>query len=954
VPTPTTDVGPGGPGCLPPDTSNGPDSAYEVTAADIAGSTLLRDTLCPKFDDDYWHVTVSGERQIIILTTDYRKSGSFRLANEWLGPKKLCMPSPATSCSVSADCAGGGFCDPARGGCRANDAGLCYAAGHCDTTEACTVGGVEVLAKTTETGDTAAQHHLRTAVSAFIPGDYYARVFDDTNSVEDAKVEYELRVEMKQDPDIYEPNNDENLATDLTSLMTGGTVTLSGYFSYVADEDWFVFDPSVAPLNIVGPPVVLVDLSWQDGSLSLPSWTLDRGGRVFPAPTQVIRGGGKNTLRSTLVMPSAGPLLLHVLNTNNVTDDASGYSLTVTVTADAYETTVRNDDPNSATVMNVGNPVGGSIEHTESLVSQNDVDWYRVDRAAGVTDNTLLQIHAESAAPSTAPYLLDVQVYRRTGADCASGVCSNSGRCLTIENKCIAPWIYRPSDDLYPGQPDSESREFGGPTPNIIDVQVPVTSGTQGALYVLVQQIPQAATGVVGFSPTIPYKLTLTHKAEPDPGDRTNEDSCYVARPLADTWTDCLAPYATHTNNEWTAGAQRPAFYRAARNVDDDGTNESAPAGAGQSWALVTGIPAPTRFIAPDDCAQLTFAVYDEFGGTGSGSFSVTAASGTLYTDDMCTTPLGGAPNLPTSAPVYYKAPATSGTDTITVGSTPSYLAIAATQPNLITMSGATNAIVGSPSAAITATLTHAVTPAAAVILRARVLNGPPGVNSIECQAENVGGHDECPDIDNGLQTAGGCPQSTGDSDCSLPISVPVPPATVWDYKLNVVPAARGLVLVEISAPGYVPATWVVAGTVPGIWSYSTTFKGTGYISYEGDNDFFAIPAPAFGKGHMTATLTYSGPVHVRANITRGDAISSYCGSGYGCGIGVEGSACSPCNAPTDDPCNFVFNNVGGTWFNIWVNGENNNRRDDLTPYTFTFTFVEGCPAICSAYICGQ
>ena len=52
--------------------------------------------------------------------------------------------------------------------------------------------------------------------------------------------------------------------------------------------------------------------------------------------------------------------------------------------------------------------------------------------------------------------------------------------------------------------------------------------------------------------------------------------------------------------------------------------------------------------------------------------------------------------------------------------------------------------------------------------------------------------------------------------------------------------------------------------------------------------------------------------------------------------------------------CNYVFYNVGSTWFNVWVNSENNNTWDDQNPYTFTFTFTEGCPSSCNAYVCGQ
>ena len=216
-----------------------------------------------------------------------------------------------------------------------------------------------------------------------------------------------------------------------------------------------------------------------------------------------------------------------------------------------------------------------------------------------------------AAHPLTAPDLLDVQVYKPTSQSCSSTIpCGAAGRC--INSTCAVAWAIRPSPDLYDGQPASESREFGGPTPNNIDFQVPVNRTDQGALYILVQQIPEAATGLAGFSATETYTITLTHKVEPDAGDKPlAPDNCYVARPLADTWTECLAPHTVETNDEWTNGAQRPAFFQSARHIDDGGTTSEPPQGAGSGWAVVTGTSAGASFVVPASCTQLGFAAYE-------------------------------------------------------------------------------------------------------------------------------------------------------------------------------------------------------------------------------------------------------------------------------------------------------------------------------------------------------
>ena len=1021
---------------MPPDPSNGPTSAYEVTAEDIANGTLLTDTLCPKFDDDFWHINVSGQRQIVVLTVDYGKSGDFRLATDWFGPKSLCMRTDRSTCAADAECdsqscttsdatctpcggtrrtcrggscgssdtncttcngtpvciggtctaastdcatcggaqgyeCSGGKCDTVRNGCRAASAADCFADTHCGSSEVCTVGAdinhLDLLATATEPNAGGTQHRLTTSVAAFIPGDYYARIYDTTNTVEDSKTSYELEVEVKADPDVYEPNNGLNMATDLAALMSGGTVTLTGYFSYVGDEDWFTLDPSVAPLSINGPPVVTIDLSWPDGTLSSPSWTLTRGGREIPAPT-AFTGGNRTTLRSTVVMPSEGPLALRVFNPNNVTDDVSGYTLTVTVAADPYEKNARNDTASTATPLSVGAAGSSPVPHTETLAAENDFDWYRVTKTG--SGNSLLQIHVESANPTGAPYLLEVQVHRKESWACnaqqgcpaqtASAPYHPEGECLLSENKCLTTFAKRPSHELYQGQPDGESDEFGGPTPNILDFQIPFYQADAGGLYIVVRQGTKSQALVAGFSPTIPYTLTLTHKVEPDPGDATNEDSCYQPRPLFNTYFECRTGgvYGPEITADPDEGPGIEAFFKqidAGTRKILSGTATTGGGAPSSGFAMLTGpMNAPPGAPGPTNCTKMSFQVYDNKGQptTTPDTFALNVSSGTLWPNANCSldtptpTLLPASVSLPTTD-VYYEAPTvanapTSKYVTVTVGGIESYLPVAATQPPQLSVSGSHASYMGSPTANLTAAIPSAQAGRTDLLVEVLTANG----GSICTQSATSS---DCPNVGTGgLARPPACPKTgAGSASCQLPIA-----AAGTTYGFKVVPSAIGLVALRISdtqVPArWVPTSWVVAGQGQRTFAYSGSATGHGYISYEGDNDFFTIPIPSdlAVPGGMTLDVNYTGPVQLRVAVTRESGDGQFDGGG----IATKDYCSSPCSRPDVNECIIVKN--GGAQLDVWVNGINSRFRDDTGEYSFTVTYKEGCPTDCPSLYC--
>ncbi len=947
VPTLPADVDGIGPACLPPDTSNGVDSAYQVPPEAIANGTPVTDTLCPRADDDYWHISVTGARQIVRLTTTYQKSGSIRLGTDWFGRKQLCVPTAATTCSQSSECTGQ-QCDTARGGCRPADAPLCYTALHCAASESCVAGNVELLAKVVEPGTGTVQHRLATALPAFLPGDYYARIYDEGNVAEDADVPYELTIQVGEDPDLYEPNNTQLMATPLNALATATGANVSGFFSYVNDEDWYVLDPSAPPFNVSTAPILNLSVTWVDGSQSIPTWTVSRGSAALQAPAVPEKNGTTNALKAVRVLAGSGPIYIHITNTNGAIDEQSGYTLTVSASADATEGATRNDTPADATIANMGTP-GGTQNYSNTIAAQNDEDWYRIDRGGG-TENTLLQLHAAATNPATAPYLLDLQLYLPSSVDCpANGVCMNGGRCLTSSNKCLTPWSARPSYDQAANAPETESREFGGPTPNILDLQVPLYSSGTGILYAMIRQIPEGATRVAGYSATETYSLVLTHKAEPDLEDQNSEDNCYVGRPLYVVAPNCL----TGQMQSYPDGIDKSGFFKRARAITPQGGWSSSGGTSGQSFALLND----SAGVAVGTCTALSLGVFDDHGSASSGSFAMAAANGSLWLSDTCAAganPVSGNVSLPGTT-VYYAAPATAPAgsyDTLTIGTIPSYLPVYdTTAPARITLSGARSATNNLLSGTITATLSAPTT--TQVNLRVELLSGTGG--SV-CHAVPISASEEaCPDIGAGevMTTPPGCPGSgAGSTDCQLPILT-----AGTNYGFHVVPSSTSLVVVRVTAvsgsPAYVPATWVIASSSPSSFAVpSSTIEG--FISYEGDVDFFAIkPLPSLGDGNMQATLTFTGTAGLVALITRDTTDSEYC-YGFGCGVSVEGSSCTPCNAPADG-C--AFTTVGGSQINITVYDQHHDQRDERSPqgrYAITVSYEEGCPAACSQFVCAS
>ncbi len=889
----------------------------------IMGGGENRDTLCPRFDWDYWSFNVSGERQLLDVSASYNKSGDIALALDLEGPKDLCVS--ATACSSNNQCPGQ-QCDTVRGFCRKSITVDCVEAAHCAAAETCTRADIDMVKdRIFETASSATLHRIDTTLPAFIAGNYFLRVYDQHNTAEDENAEYVLKVSQRQDPDIHEPNNAANMATVL-----GTADSTTGYFSYLDDVDYYRIDPAFS-----GPAIIHIDLSWLDGSQTQPTWTiLQDGQEVVPTHLPRTITGGR-VLGGAFVLFNNEPIYVVVENADGAGIDAdSPYTLDVTVFNDTEEGDLRDDSPTTPTVLSVPSTGSSDSALERRLIAENDKDWYRVERSNG--GNSLLDftLVANSSPPANAPFLLKVQVYYPTGGTCTGCASSSTlGRpheCIADTNEC-AMWFQRPAVKLPVGSPDEWAAEFGGPTPNNLVAQIPFYTDY---VYILVQHNTNTPLPYEGFSDEVDYTLTVQNRLEEDVEDQENPDNVFVPSPLEDN-------------------LGKSHFWDHARELNaDDFVPDVVGSSPTTEFALLTSAPV----VEAGACTALTVRAYTANGDpSGSGSASFVSADGAFFTEATCTTPGASASTAPTGT-IYFQA-AAAGLAIVTVsqngdeGVPIAVLVYAAggTAPGAITIAGPTSGIMGTKSTALTADIPGNSTVALNI---ASVATGT-GTTSVMCHAEAVSEtEEECPYIDNQTGTVTmttPCVQTGTTPTCQIPI------VGGNSYDFHLVPASTSLVVIRISHPtnAWAPATWAYAAHEPAKYTFNNASNsGSGRISYLGDNDFFYLNTPTtLLPGHMTATLHYNGNTDLRVGIARVADAASWCSGG--CGISVTGSSCNPCEEP-GTRCNYVT--ATGSLFTAWVNDEDFDDWDNSASanYNFSFTYQEGCPAACSQYVCGQ
>jgi hypothetical protein len=879
--------------------------------------------------------------QLVELDLKLDKLAPMRLAADWYGPVGACLPTTQVACPGAVACQSGEVCDLDRGACRRADAtGLCVLDGDCQAGEHC-VPAREKLASLLEPTGSTSMHRIVANLGSLFAGTHYLVVYDSLGALADRYASYHLAVTTSPDPDTYEVNDDQGLATDITAQVAAGQ-TVDAYLSHLGgveggpsasgDIDWYVVRPSGSTRPVVG-----VELRSLANSNISPTYTLYQGGVSFPSAKVKVVGAGVTAERvrsGALVMPDPSlPIYVKVNDTGRgfdatTLDGAGQYHLTVTLTTDASEPATRDDTPDTARVFSAGLPAAGATYSASgTIVAENDQDWYRVDRDPANTDHALLHLGLQSASTNV---LLQLTTFVPSPQSCSVDDDCNPqpGRCLA-SHTCIVGWLQRPSPDG-PGDP-----QLGGLTPNVFDSMQPLPGTGPGALYVLVSNNASTTLDRPGYSSTDTYTLALTQVVEPDAEDRLDPDNRFVSRPLA-------------------VGVGRGNLFDHARPITP---TVSGGTGGAAFVRLAAGSVATVGA-----CVTLGLEAYDALGQPATGTTQVTLAASD--TTAVLAASCGGA--------------ALTGPLSIS-GDTGSVAYTAGATADLGTTLTTT---VASPAVLALGTLAAAATPLAFVAsstpLPRRVAQGlrsdvvrlqlPPAVATpIVLQVASTNGTVAC-----ARAVAGVCPApSPAPAGLTNPCvgtlgqkaSCQIVIASGQTYDLVVSPTALGLVALTASDPAAVlpPATWVAAVTTP--LGLTASSPGTGLLTYEGDQDFYTIPLSGFPGAGMTVTFDMpASSIELRVLATRADhGAGAQAAQRDDCPTGCDGGG--QCD-PTRKTCNqaafhFQYGAAASTpsclWapatadtIEIWVNDVWANDWDLTHPYAFTIRLDEGCPALCA------
>jgi hypothetical protein len=918
-------------GCLPPDDSEGIDSAWTISAANVAAGNPVSDTLCPKYDEDYWQVNVAGDDQLLHVDLELTRVGTIDLSIEVFGPKSLCVPSSPTACPCDT-----GQCDETRGGCRSPQANVCFESAHCDASESCVADPVDNLfgAFLAETyGTTNSTHLVDYILPAFGAGNYFLKVFDRAAIVEDENAEYSLTVTQMTDPDAdNEPNDAPQMARQLTNDSP-----VDGFFSYHNDVDYYVINPAGS--------VVEIELSWPTGMTAEPTWEADQAGSAtLPAPAaRTVVGGSERA--TTRVFPSVEPITIRVWNeqTNPVNryDLDTPYTLRVRAFEDPHEGATRDDSADQAQKIDID---GGSA--TQGLVATNDVDWYHVTNIPSQNGLMDISLVANYTPPVEAPFLLKFQVYYVSDSQpcpCPSslgfGVNKECLEELDTDGTC-ADWYQRPQIFIPEEIDPNYDWKLGGPTPNNLSARIPTYGDRE--IYILVSHIQNNPLGYAGYHDTETYALSLTRLSfndvdpadQDDPNDNgtlsTDADNYFIPEPLAGYYDN---------DDRWT-GVDYDSFHRSEIEVPAT-WNTSGGGTVTEDYAVLTSVS-----FAPDTCTPLTFDLFDGAGGAAPTSANTTITSsfsGALFTDAACTLGLPGSVIIPDTT-VYFQAAAGTGTISTNAGTLiPFAVEVTAAPSPRLTLTGPSQGELDARSEPFTVTLPAAVPTGSSVVVNMNLYGSGDG---IACAATGLAG-DTCLapttcDL-GGTQTA-----------CDVTIEEG---ATERSFYVMAGTGSARLIVVQVSAAGYLGTTRVYAARPPVVWVYDAG-DISGVLSYPGDNDFFSIPVPdaTIGNGTMWATLTYASTGNApRVNIAR-QASRGSMPSGGAAGISIRDCSSSPCTVGDGESRCYYVTSSGG-FFNIWVNDELHDEpppgaQENGITYDVSFTFQEGCASFCHEYAC--
>lgn len=925
-----------------PDNSSSIDSFYEGSF-----DTALQDTFCPRNDTDYWRFNLSAGK-LARIDLEYNKISNVQLAAQWWRPDGRCADANPTPCDDADDCEGLA-CDPLRG-CVAGDAPECFVGEgtECTSPEVCKIAADPLPNESVFENRLLSAPDMHRVVGyfpAFNGGEHFLTVRDQQETEEDDEFQYTLTVVEVDDPDTNEPNNTEFNPTVFTS---GETQTR--FLSYQLDEDWYVIDP-----GFDSPAVIDIELRSDATFVSDPTWVITQGEFRLESVEAEIDGSGsgqQRVRRNTLVVPSGEPIFVRVLNRNttNGTPTISAYnpdepySLSISVFEDADEGVNRNDTPTDAEVVSIVAEEGPAVDLTGTIVARNDSDWYQLDTGdfAGSTvpgNNSLVFTSLEASAPEDVGWVLVAQFFKPNGAPCSADIqCAGGLVCAeTINAGLVADGVPEGEClDLFVQRPDPQGAgnpELGGLSPNFIQTMLPVHRSKpedDPRLFLRVAHDPATILPIPGFNQSTSYSLSIRHRSEPDGGDRATRDNDFVARPLRD------GDGGNRNPNEFN-----PEYRMVSSAMI------SSPSG-GSAFAQVV----PGTVLNAGDCQALPLEAFNAQGVPSNGNFTV-SLTGNLFADCGNT----GTP-LDTTDVTFV-----DGVGSVNV------VAPAAPMTLDIEVSGRTYFVPTRNGRSISLTglsgpdFSRAfATGSGSATLRIELPSNPATPKVLSLAA--AGGLVACAvDVDGNCEGQSGGTTCTpnGADACNIEAAGG---NNSYDIRLIDDGAPGALVLTITDPEGELDTARFRFSTFNPASATLMNNAIQGYISYDGDQDFFRVDVSGVIDAGLTGFVTYpASPVDLRVSLERGDR-------GVSLGDLDEEDDLDPCDPGSLTPrntCDQLEKDIErgpgaadaecaytltGDTVDVWVNEVFSNDWDLDNTYTVRFELVGGCPSACNAFVC--
>ena len=443
--------------------------------------------ICPAKDVDHYWFQVDVPNTIVEVTLRN---------NVTLSPVDLCYTVLSSAASAPSL---GGVCDP-------------------DGTDGVTeIHGAHFLANT---------------------GVYFLQVRDENGDDTDPRNPYRLSLDLRSDPDPYEPNNDSAHASVLTANK--------GFISFLGDADWYQVQVSAAGqllsvdlANDKASPVDLQVTVYKPDGTSALQMAKDTNG-----------SDGKTAIHDVVSLPAAGLYLLQVRDINDDgVDLETGYTLTTSLqqNPDPRDRASPNNTWDTATALS-----SGAIISDAYLASRADEDWYVLDNPNNPglievdlqmtdlnspVDPAIDLIVPDAATPCTsASACTELTTAPLCTAGCTTAECKNA-KCPSHE--CLANGKCRGAGICLTGLCGVRLVTLHGASwsrsnPQNASLLHTVAPVHASKVYVVVRDFQADAQDLLH-----PYKLTVTLRPEPDANEAGAGNGLWL-------------PYATNDQEEET------------------------------------------------------------------------------------------------------------------------------------------------------------------------------------------------------------------------------------------------------------------------------------------------------------------------------------------------------------------------------------------------------------------